>query len=230
MKSDGYMVSVRLMTYNHGRFIKKAMEGIMMQKTSFPVEVVVGDDFSTDDTLDVIKSFKDSKNIRIRILERPIGGDYWKKRKELGRLYNFQNILENCTGKYIALLDGDDYWTDPLKLQKQVDLLESNQNLAISCHNVKIISDDVDVKDVVFFGERREHPRELTNFQVLLKGNYIPTLGVVFRNNNFPLPVEFTDFHVGDWPLHLLNARFGEIHYSRESMGTYRIHGQGIHR
>src|SRR5690606_33947270 len=124
--SINYTVSVRLMTFNHAPFIREAIESILMQKTNFFVEVVVGDDFSTDSTLDILKQYESTDNIHIKILNRKKGDEYWFKRQERGRSYNFQNILENCTGKYVALLDGDDYWIDPLKLQKQVDFLEEN--------------------------------------------------------------------------------------------------------
>jgi len=111
------------MVYNQEEFIDEAMKGIMMQKTDFKVEVVVGDDFSTDKTLELIRKYENTENIHIKILDRKKGDAYWTKRQAKGRLYNFINIIENCSGKYIALLDGDDYWTDPAKLQKQFDLL-----------------------------------------------------------------------------------------------------------
>jgi len=120
------MVSVRLMTYKHETFIREAMDGIMMQQTSFSVEVVIGDDFSGDDTLKIIRTYNDSENIKIRILNRTVGDEYYQKRKKFGRLYNFINILENCHGKLIALLDGDDYWTNSYKLKQKVDFLDVN--------------------------------------------------------------------------------------------------------
>ena len=132
--NDAFMLSVRLMTFNHEPFIREAMDGIMMQESNFKIEVVVGDDFSTDNTLKIIRQYKNTENITIKILEREKNDGYWNKRQKLGRLYNFTNILENCSGKYIALLDGDDYWTDPLKLQKQVDILEQSPD-CIACHH-----------------------------------------------------------------------------------------------
>ena len=82
------------MTFMHERFIKQAMDGIMMQKTNFKFEVVVGDDFSADRTLEIIKSFKNTESIDIKILKREKEEEYWQKRQKMGKLYNFTNILK----------------------------------------------------------------------------------------------------------------------------------------
>ena len=129
-------ISIRLMCFNQEKYIRQAMDGIFMQKVDFLVEIVVGDDFSSDTTLDIIKSYRETEFIKINILRRKIGGEYWKIRQERGRLYNYLDILRNCNGKYIALLDGDDFWIDPFKLKKQVDFLERNEEFDIVSHEV----------------------------------------------------------------------------------------------
>lgn len=219
------MVSVRLMTYNHANFIKSAMDGIMNQRTNFLVEVVVGDDFSNDETLKIIRSYSDTKYIKIKILNRSKGDEYWEKRQKFGRLYNFYNILENCRGKYIALLDGDDYWTDPYKLQKQVDILEENPSYSIVHHNVYIYDKNT---------FRIRHSRALkkvANIEDLILENKIVTLSCVFRNNFLTnkIPEWFTRIKIGDRAIHLFNAQFGLIYYIDEVMGVYRIHSSGIY-
>ena len=135
--NHSYLVSVRLMVYNHESFIDQAIEGILKQKTNFLVEVVIGDDFSTDKSLEIIRKYQNTATVHFKILERKVGDDYWKNRQKLGRLHNFYNIIENCTAKYIALLDGDDYWTDPFKLQKQVDFLKANPDYVGCFHKIK---------------------------------------------------------------------------------------------
>lgn len=139
-----YLVSIRLMTFNHENFIIKALESIDKQKTNFLFEVVIGDDFSSDNTLNLIKKFNFSnQNLSVLILNRKIGDSYYIKRKIKGRLYNFFDILSNCRGKYIALLDGDDYWTDENKLQKQVDFLESHSDYTICWTGYKALEEGI---------------------------------------------------------------------------------------
>jgi glycosyltransferase involved in cell wall biosynthesis len=214
------------MTYNHGLYIHDAMEGILKQQTDFKVEVVVGDDFSTDDTLVIIREYHDTENIHIRILERKIGDEYWQKRQVKGRLYNFTNIIENCKGKYIALLDGDDYWTDPLKLQKQIDFLERNPSFSVCFHRA-IERHEILSKEKVI----PEGPMNATlRLDDLLKGsNFIPTNSCVFRNFDTPLPPWFYQLPFGDYGLHLLNAKRGDIGFIDEVMGVYRISTSSTH-
>ena len=153
------------------------MDSIMMQKTDFMVEVVVGDDFSTDGTLDIIKSYNNTNNIHIKILERKVNDEYWEKRQKFNRLYNFINIIENCSGKYIALLEGDDYWTDPHKLQKQVNYLEANPHYAGCSHQVMVIYQN-SLKKGHFF---RENVKETFILDDLLDSRKFHTASLVFR-------------------------------------------------
>ena len=120
-------VSIRLMTYNHESFIEDALEGIIAQKTSFPFEIVIGDDCSTDKTFQVIHNYEERYPEKIKVLQRS---------EQLGIRKNSVDIISHCQGKYIALLDGDDYWIDVEKLQKQVDFLENHQDCSLCFHNV----------------------------------------------------------------------------------------------
>lgn len=223
--SNDYMVSVRLMTFNHAEFIAQAMEGILMQQTNFKVEVVVGDDFSTDNTSEIIKKFKDTNNIHIKILNRNIGDEYWKKRQKLGRLYNFKNILENCTGKYIALLDGDDYWTDPLKLQKQVDLLESNSNIVASFSNAITENEILGFKKL--FVKNLDQGIVSKKNIILRGGGLFPTASFMFnneilKNGNFYKILTFNGMY-GDEALLMLLMEKGPIYYDKDVSSVYRV-------
>src|SRR5690554_3161532 len=221
------LLSVRLMTYNHEKFIHQAMESILSQKVDFPVEVVVGDDFSTDNTLSIIRKFKSTKSIHIHILERAKGDEYWKKRQAQGRIYNFINILENCKGKYIALLDGDDYWTDTLKLQKQVDFLEANPDYVICCDNAKIINENgehIQDKKLPYLTEDRDY----TSFE-LQQGAFLLTMSLLFRNVGVVFPKEFNGVLNGDKVLISLLGNYGKGRYIENIIpAVYRVHSGGV--
>ena len=241
-KKSDLIVSIRLMTYNHELFIREAMDSIMMQKTNFSFEIVVGDDFSIDKTLDIIRSYSDTNTVHIKILKREKGDIYWQNRQKLGRLYNFTNIIENCSGKYIALLDGDDYWTDPYKLQKQVDVLEKYPE-CVACHHwQRIAKRKVDGKYVEEAAPKDGH-KENTGFY---EGYYPVSIASVvnifslklrpkirtllfrniFREEKFPSWYHHLKF--GDEPLNFILGKHGEFYFIDEEMAVYRYTNIGM--
>jgi hypothetical protein len=133
-------------------------------------------------------------------------------------------LLPHARGKYIALCEGDDYWTDPLKLQKQVDFLEDNPDFAICFHNMRII--DEDKPHLTRVSNIKQ--KEITDINTLALGNYIFTASCIFRKNFSRMPDWFYQCPVGDYPLHLLNAQYGKIKFIDEVMGVYRIHKEGV--
>lgn len=220
-----YTVSVRLMTYNHAKYIREAMESILAQQTDFNIEVVVGDDFSTDGTLDIVREYQSTEKIHIRILERRVGDAYWTKRQKLGRLYNFVNILENCTGEYIALLDGDDYWVDTLKLTKQVDFLESNQEFILVGTNA-FINNQHDKKLL--------HHNSKTTFLLsdIALTNPFPTASTMFRNVLAKLDLSLiTKTNFGDHLLYFMLQTLSGKAFKRfpDPSCVYRIHENGVY-
>ncbi|MCR9183625.1 MAG: glycosyltransferase [Flavobacteriaceae bacterium] len=221
------LLSVRFMIFNNEDFIREAIEGILIQKTDFHIEVVVGDDFSTDNTLEIVKSYSNTENITFKILERKPFDSYWKNRKGKGRIYNFIDILNNCEGKYIALLDGDDYWTDPLKLQKQVDFLEGNPEVAISFHRANLL------KNQEFSLHPIPEPFEQQRFhyiELLRHYNFISTASVVFRKPEaFNIPKWFYELPFGDLGLYKVITGKNKIQCINEVMSVYRLHSQGIY-
>jgi glycosyltransferase involved in cell wall biosynthesis len=225
-ENRNFLVSVRLMTYNHGQFIRQAMEGILMQQTDFPFEVVIGDDFSSDDTLKIIKEFKSTEKISIRILDRKIGDNYWKKRNRKGRLYNFSNIIDNCNGKYIALLDGDDYWVNSEKLQKQFDFLEANSHYSMCFTDYSVINSKSELL------KQYEIVNQLKNnfSQLDILSKYTPkTLTCFFRKDSLPIsfPGEFYKAFNGDTFLFSLITEHGHAAYLDFCTAAYRIHEGG---
>jgi len=145
-----------------------------------------------------------------------------KTEHNLGMMPNFIRTLKACTGKYIALCEGDDYWTDPLKLQKQVDFLEANEDFAICHHRVFILNEIIKEKKL-----SNDTKKEISDIYDLAKGNYIYTASCVFRKQNYDFPEWLNKSPIGDYPLHLLNAQFGKIKYLNDAMCVYRIHQGG---
>jgi glycosyltransferase involved in cell wall biosynthesis len=125
-----------MVTYNHENYIKEAVESVLMQVTNFPFELIVANDFSTDNTDSIINSLLNyhPKGNIIR---------YFNQNKNIGIVSNFTFALSKCKGDYIALCDGDDYWTDKSKLQKQFDYLEMNKNYVMSFHSAQLLESGV---------------------------------------------------------------------------------------
>lgn len=115
-------VSIFCMVYNHEPFIRECLEGFLMQKCNFNYEIVLGEDCSTDNSREIILEYANKFPGKFKLLLHD---------KNIGALQNQRIVFENCTGKYIAMCEGDDYWTDPLKLQKQVDFLEKNEEYGL---------------------------------------------------------------------------------------------------
>jgi len=215
-------VSVSIITYNHAPFISQAIESALMQQADFQFEIVVGEDKSTDGTREIVNGFAARRPDRIRLLLHEREHLSYANGKPTGN-WNFANNIKQCRGQYIALLDGDDYWTSPRKLQKQSDFLDANQDCAICYHNARIL--DESDPERVQLAENKTGRKTLKN---LLRGNFMQTCSVMFRAGLFgDFPEWFFRSSLGDWPLHVLNGRHGDIGYIDEVMGVYRKHSTG---
>jgi len=221
--SQNPLVSVCVQTYQHEKYIKQCLDGILMQQTNFDFEILLGEDESKDKTREICKEYAKKHNKKIKL--------FLHNRKNLIKIngnptgrFNFLYNLEKAKGKYIALCEGDDYWTDKNKLQKQVDFLENNANFSICFHNMEIFyENDPEIKEFSNINQK-----EITTINDLAKGNYIYTASCVFRNNNLNLPEFITKTPVGDYPLFMLNAKYGKIKYINSVMGVYRKHDGGV--
>jgi len=207
------IVSICCITYNHQDFISEAIDGFLAQKTNFPYEIVIGDDCSEDSTQSIIHRY----SIRYPNIIKVLSADH-----NLGVIKNLTSTLAVCTGKYIALCEGDDYWTDPYKLQKQVDFMEAHPECSICTHKVLFTHENGDEKNKVF--------PEINGDQVFTKsylyGHYfIQTCSVLFKNENISEFINFLDgFKVGDAPLYYFYSQNGNIGFIDECMAVYRFH------
>ena len=199
-----------------------------MQKTNFNFEILLGEDDSSDSTREICIQYAKQNPDKIRLFLHSRENNIKIDGKPTGR-FNFLNNLKESKGKYIALCEGDDYWTDPYKLQKQVDFLEANPDYSICFHKVKLLKGDKLFSDNVI-EERYENIKKFpaTVFDLLKHGNFIHTATVIFRNNIRQFPLEFAYSPVGDYFLHIINAQNGYIHRLDEVMAIYR-EGVGIY-
>lgn len=218
------LVTVCIFAFNHEKYIAQAIESVLSQKMNFEFEVIVGEDGSTDMTIEILHRFQSLNSSKLRILEQDQSKKIYLNGYPTGR-WNFINTLSCARGKYISLLDGDDYWIDPLKLQKQVDFLEANPDFAICFHNVLIENKSGEKGLCNLIPDNIEKTLSIVD---LAKFNFIHTPSVVFRNGLIKdFPEWFLKSPVGDYPLHMLNARQGLIKYFPEAMAVYRMHGGG---
>lgn len=201
-----------MITYNHGAFIGQALDSVLGQQTRFAYEIVIGDDCSTDTTGPIIGAYQQKHPGTIKTISR-------KSNVGMGR--NFRETLEACAGEYVAILEGDDYWTDPSKLQLQAEYLDANPGCALCHHKVEHVANDRALREYPPARYRREHllPRELARF------NYIQTCSVMFRRSWMPaLDAEFQELKLGDWPLFVLVSEQGWVGYLDRTMASYRVH------
>ena len=213
-------VSISLLAYNHEEFIAEAIESVVLQKVNFAYEIIIGEDCSLDSTREIVLHYqrKYPDKIRVFLSKKPLNN------RQSGRL-NFIRNLKACRGEYVALLDGDDYWTSPHKLQKQVDYLDSDPRCAICFHDVFRLHENGSLQPWGLPSVQKER----YILEDLLEGNFIPTCSTMFRNKLFDeFPEWYYETAMGDWPLHILNAHYGDIGFIDEVMGVHRIHSGGM--
>jgi len=207
-----------MITYNHEKFIAQAIDSVLMQQTDFEYELVIGEDCSTDRTRAMVVDYAGRYPDRIRPLLRE---------RNLGMNPNFVQTFQSCRGEYVALLEGDDYWTDPLKLQKQTDYLSSRPDCSLCFHPVHLAYDDSHGDGKTSWPPSRKP--SYTLYDVLAaKYLWIHTSSILVRNNQIDgFPAWFYEMPMGDLPFIILNAEKGDIVYLNEIMGDYRIHQGG---
>jgi len=205
------IVSIFMLTYNQEEFIAQAIEGVLAQNTDFKYQLVIGEDCSTDGTPEICLNYAEKYPDKIKLLLND---------KNIGLIANYVKTYKACTGKYVAICDGDDYWIDPLKLQKQVGFLEGNTEYKIIyTHNKNLLPTGE-------LGEREKDAQNLTtSFKKLVLKNYIPSVTVLFKKEALPESMEnwLSKYPFGDWPTYLFILRNGgKIYFLNEVTAIYR--------
>ena len=214
-------VSVVMVTHNHEKYIAKAIEGILMQNCDFEVELIIGDDCSPDGIAEIVKKYIDT---------HPNGHwiNYTRHEINKGMMPNFIWTLEHSKGKYIALCDGDDYWTDPYKLQKQVDFLEANPDVSIICHDAIVVdSEGKKIEDSAY--TYPNHKSDFSSDELMKCTGNVLTLTMCFRNVLSEIPKEMKKAFFGDTFLTSLLGQYGGSKFLPEKMAAYRQSGTGVY-
>jgi len=206
------LVSVAIVSYNLERWLARAIDSALTQRTDFSFEVVIGDDCSTDSTLVIARSYQERFPGIVRVLERE---------KNQGMSRNYYETFEQCHGKYIAWLDADDYWTDPEKLAIQTQTMEADSTINVCGHVVRWVSPEGEV--------RRERSPAISagryGLDEILRHDFLPSPSILFRNGiQHSLPEWYFDLApTTDWPIWVVAALTGDIVLLDRVMADYML-------
>ncbi|RUM94219.1 MAG: glycosyl transferase family 2 [Thiothrix sp.] len=211
-------VSVGIITYNHEKYIADAIEGALFQKTDFDYEIIISDDCSTDKTANIVAEYRDKYPDIIHPVPHV---------SNLGPRKNFESIINACQGEYIASLDGDDYWSDPKKLQRQYDYLNVHSELS-ACFHPSLYRYENGKEDQCIYPPDR---KTVYGIEDILRENCISSNTLMFRSSafrGFPAWMHENSDFPGDLFILFSCLQKGEIGYLDECMAVYRVHNQGL--
>lgn len=213
-------ISIVTLTYGHENYIRQAIESVLLQSGDFELELIIADDNSPDNTPQIVNDIIQS-NLKAETCIK-----YTRHANNRGVINNFIWALNQCTGKYIALCDGDDYWTDPLKLQKQIDFLEANSTYTGCFHNTEIINE-------IEFNPLLKPWRTYTKNDFRLKDtlsttSLFHTSSFMFRTATLKIPSWFKEVQSGDMALFTIIASQGPLYRIDDNMSVYRKNQNGI--
>lgn len=209
-------LNVILITYKQEDYIRQTVESILMQKTNFAFNVVVADDCSPDSTLRIIREYKEKSDIEFRILETA---------ENLGYTENYKRAFDACDAEYIAIMEGDDYWTSPFHLQKHVDFLDEHKECTMSFNRHERLFVDKGYNDIPQWNDESDFRLITTNEMAL--GNQIGNLSCcVIRNRKIEDKI-FDGYFFADWLLGMYLGMFGLLAQQKEVTSAYRVHDSG---
>ncbi len=216
MIKGGLKVSVIMVTYNQEKYIDEAIRSVVLQKFNYPYEIIIGDDCSTDKTLEHCLNWQKKYPDLITVIQRD---------QNIGIQRNYIDAYNHCQGEYIAICEGDDFWCSKHKLQRQVDYMDTHKDCNICFHRVVNLYMSNNSKSLSN-GSGTKIDSDITD---LAKSNYITNLSVMYRNNAISnLPNWLTEIQSPDYVIHMLHASTGNIHYINKPMAVYRQHAKGI--
>jgi glycosyltransferase involved in cell wall biosynthesis len=212
------LVDIAIVSYNHGPYLRRAIEGVLSQKTNFPFRVILSDDVSTDaETSEIISEYRARNLPNFTILNHE---------KNLGGFQNVRQTFEKLTAKYLVHLEGDDYWTDPKKLQIQIDILEDDPTLSACAHNVVLRREPAGTETLLHPAELKD--RRYTIEDYIAGRTYQHISSLVYRNVfGSKVPDAYWDPLAGEWFLTVLFLQYGDLYYIADPKSVYRQHPAG---
>ncbi len=209
-------VSVVTITYNQERYVEQAVQSVIAQQKNFDVEHLIADDCSTDSTGAILQRLAK---------EHPVALTLNRRQENVGVMKNFCDAYHGARGDYIAFVEGDDYWIDELKLQKQVELMDSHLDCSLCFHPTLYVDERGMPNGTI-------HPRVFKadwTLGEIVASNPVQTCSMMVRRSAVPsLPKFFLDLKLGDWPLCILAARSGRVLCQSDTMAAYRVHSKGV--
>lgn len=220
LKTDNIpTISVCVIVYNQAKYIIECLSSIATQQCSYPFEVIIRDDASTDGSGDVIAKYISVNQLTNFKLHRV--------NKNEGMMQNFTNTLKLCNGDYVAICEGDDYWTDKLKLEKQTSLMLTNPDCTISVHPCFLHKSESN-KHIVGFYKGAEIKRFDHDMVLKIPGQFAPTASYMIKRNVIDnLPTWFSSAPIGDFFIEMLSLKLGFGLYMPDVMCGYRVFSQG---
>ena len=212
-------ISVVITTYNHEKFICKCLQSVIEQRGDFSMEIIIGDDCSQDNTKLIIQKFKEKYPKLIKLIINESNG---------GITNNYRNCFTHSKGNYIAICEGDDFWIDKLKLQKQLQLLKDNPSFSM-CFSELVLLDEK-TNCYTYHNGQRYLKKKFLSTEDLIRINYIGNLSCCFYRKEWieSLPSKIYKIGFADWLLNLTISQFGKIGYLDSIMSVYRIHENGL--
>lgn len=207
------MVSINCITYNHEKYIADAIESFLMQKTDFDFEILIGEDCSLDGTRKIVEDYVVKYPNKIRMITSNMN---------VGARKNARKLHENSKGKYVAICEGDDYWTNPLKLQKQVNYFEDNPNCTLCFHSAEIVRANKGKTGRIIRSYNTSTICQTEDI-IIGGGGFCPTQSLMYVKKLMDNPPELLmSSPVGDYPLQMLVSSYGYAYYMDEIMSAYR--------
>jgi glycosyltransferase involved in cell wall biosynthesis len=222
-KSEEILVSVCMITYNHANYVLDAIRGVLEQKGEFKIQLIISDDNSKDDTRLVIEDFLESNLQKEHVIE------FYPNQENVGVFNNFFSTLGKSKGEFIAICEGDDYWVDPLKLQKQIDFLQENSGFTSVFTNSFVVRDfEIITPNDLYLVP--SNSREIEARELFFEGGGLyPTASLMYRRFQINPPIQLKEQVSCDAILIFMLFEKGKIYYLNENTSAYRIHGGGVY-